>query len=136
MRGRCAIDAIERLAVEKLFDRESGEPPVMRIYTPNSESGTHQMIFRDRVVYWELALETAQWSLLLETLAYDFRCSPANIAELRVRLKPGVQLWLRTPDNEWVAEIFRWSDFHPGEPFAAFIPEAWRANNPPKMPPA
>ncbi len=130
------MDEIERLAVERLFDRVGDEPPAIRIYTPNDETSTHQMIFLDRLTDWQVTLGPPEWSLVLATAEYDFLCNATNIAELKVRLKPAVQVWLRTPGNQWVAEIFRWSDFHPGEPFAAFIPEAWRENNPPRLLPS
>lgn len=129
------IDQIERLSIEKLFTREDGaEPPVFRMYAYNHETGTHQIIFQDQLVDWKVDLPEDGFFFDLQTREYSFQCSPANIAELKVRLKPAMQIWLRTPDNQWVVEIFRWSEFNPGRGFAPIVTEAWRENHPPRLP--
>lgn len=133
-----ALDEVTRKVIQGLLGAEQGgEPPVLRVFMPNPETGTHQIIFQDRLTAWAARVEDeSEWSVDVETAEYRFLCSPENVAEVKVRLKPAHQIWLRTPDNRWVAQIFRWSELHPNQAYQTFIADAWRESNPPKEPPA
>lgn len=126
------VDEIEFLALEKIFasDEQSTESPVLRIYAHNQETGTHQIIYQDLMTDWNVSVEDDEWAIECETRDHGFRCSPENIAEMKVRLKPAIQIWMRTEDNTWVVEIFRWSDFHPGQAFYPIVSDAWRESHP------
>jgi hypothetical protein len=126
------MEHIQQQAIAALLARESGrDGPVIRVYWRNEETGTHQIIFQDRLVQWDYRIEPAEWSLDLQTGEYRFLCDPTNVAELKVRLIPGTEIWLRTEDNETVVEVFRWESQYPGEEFTPFMGEQWVLNNPP-----
>lgn len=132
------MDEVTRKVIEGLLGDEPGvEPPVLRVYIPNPDTGTHQIIFQDRLTAWAARVGSdSDWSVDVETAEYRFLCSPENVAEVKARLKPAHQIWLRTPDNSWVAQIFRWSELHPDQDYQTFVADAWRESNPPKDPPA